>query len=361
METIFFPRKDYDVEVCPHRYGKSMAYTDQTDQLRLDTIVGDVNYFDWIMGIVEPRGIKVGFFARYSDLTNSNFGKVKTLLDAGKLWLDEYSWSPELSAKIAGGQTITTEEFLQSYTNTLLPPFINVLGKKPVCLSYSYGNHTFEDGVCPTYLGARNSGYGMAGTDYGVGYGNPNNVPYSFDNYKSRSSTYRWYDNAKGDSSFAEKLAIVSAKIDETKQNGGWFSNFTHFDDMLTDGNAAQAENYYNLLQSKNTDDDIWFAGYGEAVAYLVYRQLITRAVMYSPIQYASTKLVIRLEVDNTLNIDTDLLQVPISIKFSTTGTPLANKTLSSDCNLISLGGGEYIVEIPYGQGGFPYAIINGQ
>lgn len=355
MDVIFFPRQDYPVMVCPHRYGKKMAYTDQTDQLRLSKVVGDVNYFDWIMGIVEPKGIKVGFFARYDDLYSTNFGKVKALLDAGKLWLDEYSWSPELSAKISGGQTITPEEFLQSYEDTLLPPFINVLGKKPVCLSYSYGNQTFKDGVCPTYLGARNSGYGMAGTDYGVGYGSPNNVPYSFGDYKARSSTYRWYDNAKGDSSFAAKLAIVSAKIDETMLNGGWFSNFTHFDDMLSDGNEEYAVDYYELLESKNQNNEIWFAGYGEAVAYLVFRQLVTKAVMYAPVNEPDT-LVIRLDARNTLGVDTDLLQIPISVKFSTVGTPLAGQTIKSNRNLIPLGSGEYIVEIPYSD--FPVAKI---
>ena len=356
MDAIFFPRQDYPVQICPHRYGKKMAYTEQSDQLRLSTVVGDVNFFDWIMGLVVPRGIKVGFFARYDDLYHTDFAKVKTLLDAGKLWLDEYSWSPELSSKISGGQTITAEEFLQSYENTLLPPFLNVLAKKPVCLSYSYGNQTFKDSVCPTYLGARNSGYGLAGTDYGVGFGNPNNVPYSFENYKSKSSTYRWYDNAKIDSSFDAKLAIVSTKIDETMQNGGWFSNFTHFDDMLNDGNEQYAEAYYDLLEAKNQNDEIWFAGYGEAVAYLVFRQLITRAVMYSPISSASNKLIIRLEAENTIGVDADLLQVPISVKFSTAGTPLEGKTITSSRNIISLGNNEYIVEIPYSR--FPVAEI---
>lgn len=357
MDVVFFPRQDYPVTVCSHRYGKKMTFTDQSDQLRLSKVVGGVNFFDWIMGIVEPKGIKVGFFARYDDLNSANFGQVKTLLDSGKLWLDEYSWSPELATKISGGQTITPEEFLQSYEDTLLPPFINVLGKKPVCLSYSYGNQTFKDGVCPTYLGARNSGglssYG--GTDYGVGFGNPSNIPYSFSAYKSRSSTIRWYDRALPDSSFAAKIAKVGELIDAALLNGGWVSNFTHFDDILSDGNEEYAEDYYEMIEGKNQNNEICFAGYGEAVAYLVFRQLVTKAVMYSPIHNPDT-LVIRLDARNTLGVDTELLQVPISVKFSTVGTPLAGQTIKSNRNLISLGSGEYIVEIPYAD--FPVAKI---
>ena len=78
---------------------------------------------------------------------------------------------------------------------------------------------------------------------------------------------------------------------------------------------------------------------------------------MYSPVHESTSKLVIRLEAQNTLGIDTDLLQVPLSIKFSTVDTPLAGKTITSDCNLVTLGSGNYIVEIPY-TGRFPKAVI---
>ena len=85
---------------------------------------------------------------------------------------------------------------------------------------------------------------------------------------------------------------------------------------------------------------------------------------MYSPQKNADTQRIIRLEAKNsvsidginTTSIDTDLLQIPISIKFSTVGTPLAGQTIRSNCNLISLGNNQYIVEIPYAE--YPGAII---
>ena len=225
-------------------------------------------------------------------------------------------------------------------------------------MSYAYGNQTYTDYVTPDFLSARNSGK-LGGTPYGVGYGNPNDLPYSMANYKTRQSTSRWYDDAVGDSSFVSRLATLRTKVLETKENGGWYNNFTHWHSVITDGNLSVYEDYLDLLAELNGDGDIYFAGYGEAVAYLVYRQMVTRAVMYSPTAHHSTQLFIRLEAQNNLGINTDLLVVPISVKFSTVGTPLAGKTLYSDCNLVNLGNGDYIVEIPY-SGRFPYAIIRG-
>lgn len=356
MNVVFFPRKDYDVEICAHRLGKKMTYTECTDQFRFDTVVDNVNYFDWIMNIMRTRGIKPSFFARYSDLYHSRFTLAREMFNDGDLWIDEYSWSPELDEKISTGANITPEEFIQSYNNTLLPPFIENLNRKPVCLSYSYGNTSFQDGVCPLYLGARNSAYNSMETDYGNSFGNPNNIPYSFNEYKVKKNTIRWYDLAKQDNTFDEKIAIVASLIDESIINGGWVRNFTHFDDMLVDGNALQAEKYYTMLSQKNMNDEIYFAGFGEAVAYLVYRQFTTKAVMYSPIGDENNKLVIRLECKNTLNVDVDLLQIPISIKFSTIGTPLESQNIKSNRNLVSLGGGQYIVEIPYSS--YPVAVV---
>lgn len=77
---------------------------------------------------------------------------------------------------------------------------------------------------------------------------------------------------------------------------------------------------------------------------------------MYSPKKYSNSQLIIRLETVNNLGIDTDLLQVPISVKFSTVGTPLAGQSIKSNQNLINLGNNQYIVEIPYNE--YPAALM---
>ena len=352
MQAIFFPRKDYDVEVCQHRLGKQMTYTEQTDGLNFD-----VSYSQF-MALAKARNIKVGAFASYYELNHANINIAKNDKNNGHLWVDEYSLCPSLYDKITHYESPTEQEFISAYNSELLPNFISVFGNKPVALSYAYGQEGFRNSVCQLCLGARNSWY-EGNTDYGLGYGSPSDKSYSFQRFCSKTGTMRWYDQAKiNDNDFEGQLEIVSAKIDETLLNGGWLNNFTHWHNYWQDNNEQWATTYLNLLQSKNANGDIYFAGYGESLAYLVYRQLITSAVMYSPLRHHNTQLIIRLEASNILGVDTDLLQIPISIKFSKIGTPLFGKEITSNCNLISKGGEDYIVEIPY-TGRFPYAIIN--
>lgn len=359
MDVIFFPRNDYpnNVEVCAHRLGKRMTYTEQTDTLAFGTS------YTQFMTLAKARNIKVGAFVRYSELSATQISQAIEDEQNENLWLDQYDECPYLAEKLNNREQISQEEFVYAYTHELMPAFLETIGRKPVAMSYRNGVDNFKDYVLPYYLGARNSvpsgsfDSNTFPTDYGAGYGNPNNEAYNFARYKSKASTMRWYDAAKDNNNdFQGELQTVSAKVDETLLNGGWINNFTHWHQYWQHGNQQWAQAYLDLLAEKNANDEIYFAGYGEAVAYLVYRQLITKVVMYSPVKHHNDQLVIRLEARNSLNIDTDLLQVPVSVKFSTADTPLEGQNIRSDCNLINLGGGEYIVEIPYDR--FPVAVI---
>ena len=374
MNVTFFPRSQYPVEVCAHRLGRRMTYTDQTDQLKLtngiadfETQVAKGKSYDWIVALAKARGIKIGFFAYYAEPTQADFtAKALPDWDAGHVWIDQYSWAPELRDKIVAHADIAPDEFRAAYAASLLPPFLAATGRKPVALSYSYGVDSFAAATCPLYLAGRNSlDNDCGGTDYGAGCGSPSNVPYSADAYKSKPSSYRWWDRAQDmirrgtdeDEAYRTAINAVADAIDATIENGGWFRNFTHFHSMMQKGEVSRqyAEAYYDMLAEKNIYGDIYFAGYGEAVAYLTYRQMVHRAVMYSPAAAPQT-LVIQLETRNTLGVDESLLQVPISVRFSTAGTPLAGKLITCDCNLINLGGEEYIVEIPFSR--FPKAVV---
>ena len=353
MDAIFFPRNDYpsNIEVCNHRLGKKMTYTEQTDTL------GTSTSYSSFMALAKNRNIKTGCFLRLDSPVNN--ADAKADYENGKIWFDAYSFAPNIADKIINPSqygSITEEEWETAYNNYILPNFLGLVGRKPVCLSYSYGTVNFSDYITQ-FLGGRNSAVSNE-TDYGYGLGTPDDKEYTFTRFSSKANTMRWYDQAKSnDNDFLGQLAIVSAKIDETLLNGGWLNNFTHWHNYYSDNNGQWAEAYLDLLAAKNQNGEIYFSGYGEAVAYLVYRQMITRCVMYSPVHESTSKLVIRLEAQNTLGIDTDLLQVPLSIKFSTVDTPLAGKTITSDCNLVTLGSGNYIVEIPY-TGRFPKAVI---
>lgn len=353
MKVVFFPRSQYPIEVCTHRLGKKMTYTDGTDGVYIS-----LSYTPYTT-MAKQRGIKGSVFAEYEELNSSAIDTPLSDERAGFMWIDQYSRCPSLAAKIASGEDITEEEFIYAYNNELLPVFENAVGRKPVGLSYSRGRTSFADYAIQKYLVCRGSEplgtQDYYQTDYGVGKGlwddEISNRPYSFDNYKILVNTSRWYDIAKANgNNFQQQLNLLSANIDATLINGGWFRNFTHWHNYWEDGNEKWAETYLDLLASKNAYDEIYFAGYGEAVAYLVYRQMISNAVMYSPVGSETNKLVIRLEALNIFNIDTDLLQVPISIKFSTAGTPLEGQIIRCNNNLVSLGNNQYIVEIPWSE-----------
>lgn len=343
MDVIFFPRNDYpnNVEICPHRLGKSMTYTEQSDIFR--------NGAEDIMDYGANKGLRFGVFWGMS--TSSTYRDLALpFVQANQMWIDAYCNPTGASAL---GQ-ISQADY-EAQRDSLLIRIADWFNKRPLALSYAYGNDSYKDFAINDFLGCRNSDKDM-GTPYGVGYGEPNNIAYSKLYFKSKGSTSRWYDDAKADSSFATRLQQLASDVAATKLNGGWYNNFTHWHNVISDGNLQVYKDYIDLLASLNENNDIYFAGYGEAVAYLVYRQIITKAVMYSPNSDAANKLVIRLETINNLGIDTDLLQVPISVKFSTIGTPLAGQTIKSNCNMISLSSGQYIVEIPYSD--FPVAII---
>lgn len=348
MDAIFFPRKDYDVEVCNHRHGKTMTYTDQTDKLELPT-------FNIIMPLVIQQNIKVGAFVNslFDTVPNET---INQYIAANRLWVDVYWRYSEMT-----GQTNVDATTYAQKTAKQIQSFVSRFGFMPCAMSYGLGNYTYADYVKNNFIGGRNSLYTGNNTDYGKTFGgnylgNPQ-VDYSLDRFTNKNGTFRFYDDAErnGYESAANQLETL---INATRLNGGWFNNFSHWHDYINHNHQQWLEDYIALLGSKQTQfgGEIYFAGYGEAVAYLVYRTLITRAVMYSPIHKAQSQLIIRLQTDNTLSINPDLLTVPISIKFSLAGTPLAGAEIKSNRNLISLGNDDYIAELPFER--FPYAII---
>ena len=366
MDVIFFPRQDFSIEVCKHRYGKKMTYTEQSDQVR-DVVC------DQIFNLAEEFGITIGAFMYYGNYGNQYVARAKELMRNGLFWPDIYFYTPN-----ASGGTITKEMYEEYRDNYHIPLFQQNFGRVPNAFSYSYGNMSFKDYAIMDgkWLGGRNSGIDGK-TPYGIFDGatlGNLSLPYTKADYMARASTFRWHDTAFPSSGQGGQgisyLDVVATKVDETLLNGGWLTNFQHWDDIISnelicgedvttaDAPGAIYRQYFQMLANKNINNEIHFAGYGEALAYFVYRDSITRAAMYLPKMNSNNQLVIRLEVQNNFGVENVLLQVPISIKFSTIGTPLAGKTIASNRNLISLGGGDYIVEIPY-TGRFPYAIIN--
>lgn len=366
MDAVFFPEppnRSYSVEVCKHRLGRKMTYTEDTDLIR-------GNCKNWILPLMKSKGIKYSNFS-YGGSLLEDHAFFKQYIADGDLWLDIYFYTPN-----AAGGTIS-QEMYEEYRDLNFEVFQKYFGIRPIAYSYSYGNPSFRPYVGKDFLGARCSGQ-TSYTDYGVGCGNPNNVPYGtemyseyppehnqYGDYLFKPSTLRWQnmviDNIPSPTAqdFDNVTQYVSELIDATLLNNGWINNFIHISDVYDAGEMQQQayERYVTMLAQKNANNEIYFAGYGEAVAYLVYRQMVKRGVMYSPSDNPQNELIIRLETDNSqLQVNTDLLVIPISVKFSTVGTPLEGQTIKSDRNLISLGNNQYIIEIPFSR--FPVARI---
>lgn len=350
MEAIFFPRNDYpnNVEVCPHRFGKSMTYTEQSD--------GFHSGAEDITNLFIQKGIKIGvFWPTVSSETTAYRDLALQYISDDLMWIDAYCNPANSEDK----QHVVTQQEYEAARDAILERISDWFGARPVALSYANGNDTYKDMAIIDFLACRNSNKN-GGTTYGLNYGSPDDIPYSKAFYKSKASTSRWYDDVVAAGStwtFESRLQKLAYDIAATKLNNGWYNNFTHWHNVIRDGNLQAYSEYIDLLDSLNSNGDIYFAGYGEAVAYLVYRQMIKKTVMYSPLMHRKGQLIIQLETDNNgLDVNPDLLQVPISVKFSTVGTPLANQAITSNCNLINLGSGEYIVEIPFSR--FPKAVI---
>lgn len=181
------------VEVCKHRYGKKMTYTEQTDGVSFGT-----SYLP-IRDLLGEHNLKGGIFVSLDDLRRDYMSKV--IEDEKTIWVDQYSSIypsyferiiKKLHLRRGNNKTISRDFWEEHYYEYLMPYFIQVTGRKPVAMSYAYGNDTYKD-YQTQYLGARNSGVD-GNTNYGRGCGNH---PETFqpDCYKSRKSTQRWYDD----------------------------------------------------------------------------------------------------------------------------------------------------------------------
>lgn len=355
MKVVFFPRNDYpnNVEICTHRLGKKVTFCECTTTL--PPLVAE-KMLPYVVSLNATSNIRVtGFIDQRDNLVDYVYEQIA----AGVIVPDVY-FLPIPTNDYSEAATMEGKRVRwQWYENTF--------GKKPMALIFGQTASLYGDYMKP-YVLAGQSGLLSEDTDYGVGVGNPNNVPYSINRNYMRDVNRRSLDYAiLHDENYAGYIDWTASFIDSTLAlpKGGLILSFCHWHNVLaldynSDGTPKEGRNdyaiengfkpYFDMLAQKNANDEIYFAGYGEAFAYLVYRECISKMVMYSPIGAENDKLVIRLEAKNVFNIDTDLLQIPISVKFSTVGTPLQGYQIQSTNNLISLGNNQYIVEIPYSE-----------
>ena len=385
MKVTFFPRNDYpnNIEVCTHRLGKKITYCECTTDI--PTYV-QTTVLPYVMDLYNEYNLKTSccFMDVYKNSAwNTTYGK--QCIASGAIWPDLYFYPDPIKDY--------SETAIMKAWNRLLPWFVEQFGHIPNAVAFTSSVMSYKQYLGDKFLGAiYDPAYSArtTNTDYGIGVGNPDNVPYSQNKYYPRHFNMRIMDWGVWDNENYEFYrSFASDLIDATLAlpKGGLITNFSHWHDLVkldynTDGTPIAGRNdyainngfkpYFNMLVQKNlnNNNEIYFSGFGEAIAYLVYRESIVKSTMYSPIGSENDKLIIRLEATNIPTIskyndiegevqqlvDTNLLLTPISVKFSTAGTPLQGYTIRSNNNLINLGNNNYIVEIPYSD--YPNAVI---
>lgn len=351
MEAIFFPRNDYpnNAEVCIHRYGKKMTMCECTTMM--PKLVAE-NMLPYVVQLNRTNNIRVnGFF----DDRNVIEDYVLEQIDNGVVVPDVYFLSYPT-------YDYSQEAIVNSKTR-LWTWFKNTFGRTPTAIVYGLTASNYGDYLKP-YIFAGQNNNADDDTDYGIGVGNPDDKPYSLNRYYRKNVNRRALDSAiLHDEDWVTYRNFAANLIDNTLalENGGLIVSFNHWHDLYsktqnpTDAIENGFKPYFDMLAQKNVNDEIYFSGYSEAIEYLIYRESVNKVVMYSPIQ-ENTSLIIQLETKNVHNVDVDLLQTPISVKFSTVGTPLEDEQIESEQNLISLGNNNYIIEISYNE--YPRGVV---
>lgn len=345
MEIIFFPKSQYPVSVCNHRYGKGMTFTEQSDESKQDAI-------DQVLALSYPE-MRFGCFVGKHAVGTLNIEELTYLQAIDKLRCDYY-----FPPKHPSDKTIlySEEEFNNIYTDAV-EWFMGFTNRIPSSISYGYGIFNYADFVKSKFLSARNSGEQTTLNSYGLAYnksfiGAPNkaynNTLTEVGEWMNRRSTYRLWNQATS-VGIEQALYIISNSIDNAYQNSGWFTNFSHWRDMLsseiTFNNLYKP--YFDLIKSKTYYNDIHFCSWGEAVEYMVFREMIKNVAMCK--NGIKDELIIAIDVDNKFNINTDLLYTPISLEINLTGTILEGKNvLIKGGTIINTGENIYIVEINY-------------
>ena len=168
------------LEICRHRYGKRMTYTEQTDGLHYE------ESYLWMREMLVKRGIKAGVFVSLKDLRSDSILAFKDDVERGVVGADVYSSIyPRMIDRLRKKhRKVGEKEWNDFYYLHLMPAYYRIFGRLPIAISYAYGNDTYKNSVHQC-LGGRNSG-----VDGGIAYQYNSQAEMI-----SRKSTLRWYDD----------------------------------------------------------------------------------------------------------------------------------------------------------------------
>lgn len=228
--------------------------------------------------------------------------------------------------------------------------FVELAGRKPSAISYRNGVAPSWGLYAPYYLAARNSNSGGV-TAWGRGKdGNWLGTPNTATNRQQRmymNSSIRWADVGNDATANAQLIDLINA----VKSNKGFFNNFVH-DHSTT---HARLNSLFSLVDETIGGTFMWRTSYGEAMQYFWFREMAKSAhgtiIGNDVLVWVDYIDDFRGTVTNGIPNDVllDRIKTPLSVKIDLTGTPLAGKQIKTSYGrLISLGGNQYIVEVPF-------------
>lgn len=307
IKVKFFPKAEFPSEVCFHRRGADLTISETTDTIQPQVRYA-VEYYGFKHNI--RAGAYIGYHYQYDGMDISWSDK------AGNIRMDVY---------------LNVSAVANNYENAMAkikPWFISLTGRNPSAVSFAGGNQSLANYTKDDFLAGRNS---QTGDFY---YNN-----YNKDVWANRKCGIRWFDQ---DLSWED----VGNVIENVAESGGWLHNFTHWHNLSSAGVVYKQEEFYetinNTLERINKKAHLCSAG--EAVEYACFRDSIKRVSCYKSI---NGNLRVALEISE-LPLPLEL-NTPVSIKINLTGTDFADVDLKSDlCDILKIGEGVFILEVPY-------------
>lgn len=316
MDVKFFPKQQHMASVCAHRFGKQLTVSETTD-----TIQNVSRYACEYYGF--KNNIRVGAYIGKHYPTDSF--DIDTIEAMGNIRPDVYLNTGAVAGSYAEAIAI------------ILPWFRGLTNRTPSAVSFAGGNEALAANTINDFLGGRNSRtgdsqYGKLDDDY---LGEPQQ-DYTRSVYANLTSTTRWYD----DGLTWEQVADI---INGVKDTGGWYRNFTHWHHLYTDSALPLQDSFYQTIKTA-VGNDAHYCSAGEALEYLVYRQLITRVACYDSINGN-----VRIAIEVSGLFLQDRLNTPISISVDLSDSVLAGKNIRASAgDIIKTGADTYTVQIPF-------------
>lgn len=404
MRTVFFPKSEIPVSKCNHRYGKDITFSEQTDSrflsstytaekygfknnVRLGIFANNQLSSQQNQGITEQSAtglMRIDTYYSVDLWRNPNTGVIETIPDhfatqwtaAGAEFFDVVIGEAKPTQMPNHGQQLydLTAGALGYDFNTDTIGASNLLewnavhegqqnwhlemfGRNSSAYSYRNGNYNTNELLRNKILGVRNSNSSRlesqnADTYYGSGLGHTEKTVLSLEDFfLSYDSTTRSWDAWETYGQTRQQaIDYVIFCLDRALLDSGWVRDFIHWHSARTNGNLDFLDELLATVQSWAVGKNVHFCSNGEALEYMFFRESVTNVSAYE--KYGNVQVVYWANARGT-NIHSSQMNTPLSVEIDLSGTVLAGQSVKSSYGkLISLGGDQYIAEVPY-QGEF--------